>query len=163
MSDSPTRCPCGEAHELSAAVRAEYESVTAGLASSVPVKIPGVGCWLVPRIYVAVHGLRAQELPALAERYGFEAQPALPRQHPGQPVHVSRYPAFLVLVQLLRRPSRQAGVQQPQHGAAKAEQRGVERGQGKPPGIVRECAGSAYPPAISPAGYPITSPATTGR
>lgn len=75
MSDN-LPCPCGEVHELPAAVRTGYESVTAGLASSVPVKVPGTGCWLVPRIYIAVHGLKARELPELAERYGFEPQPA---------------------------------------------------------------------------------------
>ena len=66
----PPRCPCGQVHELSAAVRAAYESVTAGLPSSVAVETPA-GTWLVPRIYIAVHGLKASELPALAERYGF--------------------------------------------------------------------------------------------
>ena len=63
-------CPCGEVHELSAAVRAAYEKVTARLPSLVPVET-AAGTWLVPRIYIAVHGLRADELPALAERYGF--------------------------------------------------------------------------------------------
>jgi hypothetical protein len=67
------RCPCGEVHELSAAVRARYEGVTAGLASSVPVTTPD-GRWLAPRIYIAVHGLKAGELPALAEQYGFAAR-----------------------------------------------------------------------------------------
>jgi len=67
----PPRCACGEVHELSAAVRAAYGTVTGGLPSSVPVRVPDVGCWLVPRIYIAVHGLKAEELPALAERYGF--------------------------------------------------------------------------------------------
>lgn len=76
MSDNAPRCPCGEVHELSASVRAGYESVTAGLPPSVPVAVPGVGRWLVPRIYIAVHGIKAQELPELAERYGFEPQPA---------------------------------------------------------------------------------------
>jgi len=68
------RCPCGEIHELSAAVRAAYERVTAGLPPEVPVVVEGRG-WLVPRIYIAVHGLKADELPALAEEYGFAAAP----------------------------------------------------------------------------------------
>lgn len=71
-------CPCGEVHELSASVRAAYESVTAGLPPLMRVFVPDVGCWLVPRIYIAVHGLKAGELAALAERYGFAPHP-----HPG--------------------------------------------------------------------------------
>jgi hypothetical protein len=66
------KCPCGDIHELSAAARSVYENVTRGLPADVPVKVPG-GCWRVPRIFIAVHGLKAAELPALAEKYGFEA------------------------------------------------------------------------------------------
>lgn len=76
---SAQRCPCGEVHELPASVRAAYESVTAGLPPLMRVFVPDVGCWLVPRIYIAVHGLKADELPALAEQYGFAPHP-----HPGQ-------------------------------------------------------------------------------
>ena len=68
------KCPCGEVHELSATVRAAYERVTAGLPPEVPVVVEGRG-WLVPRIYIAVHGLKADELPELAERYGFALAP----------------------------------------------------------------------------------------
>jgi hypothetical protein len=64
-------CPCGEAHELSAEWRGAYQKVTAGLPATVRVEAPG-GAWLVPRIFIAVHGLKADELPGLAERYGFE-------------------------------------------------------------------------------------------
>ena len=45
---SGAACPCGEVHELSAPVRAAY---------------------------IAVHGLKADELPALAEEYGFASAP----------------------------------------------------------------------------------------
>jgi hypothetical protein len=65
-------CPCGEAHELSAATRAAYENATRGLPPDVLVSAPG-GSWRVPRIFIAVHGLKAADLPALAERYGFAA------------------------------------------------------------------------------------------
>ena len=64
-------CPCGEVHELSASVRSQYEQVTSGKSATVKVETPE-GCWLVPRIYIAVHGLKADELPAMVERYGFE-------------------------------------------------------------------------------------------
>jgi hypothetical protein len=67
---SPPACPCGEAHELGAAVRVAYEHVTAGLPSTVPISV-GRRTWRVPRIYIAVHGLKAGDLPELARRYGF--------------------------------------------------------------------------------------------
>jgi hypothetical protein len=68
-------CPCGEAHELSERTRVAYANVTAGLPATVLVKVPE-GCWQVPRIYIAAHGLNAADLPELAEQYGFtEGQP----------------------------------------------------------------------------------------
>lgn len=63
-------CPCGQVHELSAKTRVAYENVTMGLPDAVLVQVPE-GCWLVPRIYIAVHGLKGDELPALAQRYGW--------------------------------------------------------------------------------------------
>jgi hypothetical protein len=70
VTGEASRCPCGDLHELSAAARAAYDAVTAGLPAEVGVKTPG-GSWLVPRVFIAVHGLEAAELPGLAERYGF--------------------------------------------------------------------------------------------
>jgi hypothetical protein len=67
-------CPCGEVHELSAATRIAYENITAGLPPGVAVVVEGRG-WFVPRIYIAAHGLKADELPALAERYGWAPSP----------------------------------------------------------------------------------------
>lgn len=32
------------------------------------------GVWHVPRHYIALHGLKAAELPALAKQYGFEQE-----------------------------------------------------------------------------------------
>lgn len=71
-------CPCGEVHELSAAVRAAYEGVTEGLPPDVTVTLGGRS-WVVPRIYIAVHGLKADELPALAGKYGWAAAPGAAR------------------------------------------------------------------------------------
>jgi hypothetical protein len=67
-------CPCGEAHELSAKTRVAYDNVTAGLPLAVLIQTPE-GCWQVPRIYLAAHGLKPAGLPRLAERYGFEKGP----------------------------------------------------------------------------------------
>lgn len=64
-------CPCGKAHELSAGTRVAYDNVTAGLPLTVLVAVNG-RAWQVPRIYLAAHGVKADELPELAERYGFE-------------------------------------------------------------------------------------------
>lgn len=66
----PPPCPCGEAHEMTSQVREAYENVTLGLPPAVKVTA-GQRAWLVPRIFIAVHGLKAGELPGLAERYGF--------------------------------------------------------------------------------------------
>jgi hypothetical protein len=67
-------CPCGEIHELSAMTiamtRVAYESVTAELPPDVVINIPA-GRWRVPRIFIAVHGLKPADLPALAAQYGF--------------------------------------------------------------------------------------------
>lgn len=68
---SPPGCPCGDAHELSGEVAAAYEDITAGLPDTVAVSVSRAGAWLVPRVYIAAHGLEAGELPGLAERYGF--------------------------------------------------------------------------------------------
>jgi hypothetical protein len=71
---SATACPCGEVHELSARVRAAYEAVTGGLPADAKIEIEG-RVWSVPKIYIAVHGLKAGELPALAEKYGWAPAP----------------------------------------------------------------------------------------
>jgi hypothetical protein len=67
-------CPCGVLHMMSADVLATYGHVTAGLPSTVTVETPD-GRFAVPRIFIACHGLKAADLPALAARYGFERVP----------------------------------------------------------------------------------------
>jgi len=67
-------CPCGTPHELAPSVVAAYGEVTAGLSSTVTVATPD-GRFAVPRIFIACHGLKAADLPALAARYGFERVP----------------------------------------------------------------------------------------
>jgi hypothetical protein len=71
-------CPCGlplhypspEAHE---AVRQIIQT----LGPNIPVRTRK-GCWSVPRHYIALHGLSAQDLPTLAQRYNWpEIQPQL--------------------------------------------------------------------------------------
>lgn len=67
-----TGCPCGAVHRLSGEARDAYHDVVAGLPPVVPIMVPG-GTWRVPRLWLAMHGLKAAELPSLAERYGWPA------------------------------------------------------------------------------------------
>jgi hypothetical protein len=58
-------CCCGTAHFLGWVAA----SLIAGTGPLVPVAVEGSGAWLVPRVFIAAHGLKAGEVPALAERY----------------------------------------------------------------------------------------------
>lgn len=64
-------CSCGEVHELSAEAREFWASFIDGQPPEISVGTPA-GSWMVPRIYIAAHGLKAAELPALAGQYGWE-------------------------------------------------------------------------------------------
>lgn len=69
-------CPCGDLHPMSDATHAEYTAVTAGQPETIRVGVEGANrFYLVPRVYIACHGLKAAELPELAARYGFERAP----------------------------------------------------------------------------------------
>jgi hypothetical protein len=67
---TPPACPCGEIHEFSADTRVAYENIAMGLPETVVISAGG-RAWLVPRIFIAAHGLKADDLPAIAARYGF--------------------------------------------------------------------------------------------
>jgi hypothetical protein len=41
------------------------------LGPNVKVEVTGLGSWIVPRHFIALHGLKAQELPQLAKQFGF--------------------------------------------------------------------------------------------
>ncbi len=62
-------CPCGRTHEVSAHVAALIRD----LGPDQPVTVLGAGTWAVPRVWIAVHGLKANELPALAGLHGWPA------------------------------------------------------------------------------------------
>jgi len=49
-----------------------FDRAAGGLPATVPVAVPGLGTYRVPRIYLACHTLAGADLPAVAERYGFE-------------------------------------------------------------------------------------------
>jgi hypothetical protein len=66
-------CPCGDLHPMSDAAHAQYVAVTAGQPETVRVNVEGAdGFYLVPRVFIACHGLKAAELPELAEAFGWE-------------------------------------------------------------------------------------------
>jgi hypothetical protein len=67
-------CPCGSQHTLSWDSWVAYERVTEGQPPTVMIATPE-GSWLVPRLYIACHGLKASEVPALAKQYGWEQGP----------------------------------------------------------------------------------------
>lgn len=60
-------CPCGEAHDPG-----ETASRLIDRFGDTVRVVMNTGAWKVPRIYIAMHGLRGSELPALATRYGWE-------------------------------------------------------------------------------------------
>jgi hypothetical protein len=64
-------CPCGDPHTGDPRLVLVDQFVER---SGPTVEITThAGCWRVPRIWVALHGLKAWELPALADRYGWPA------------------------------------------------------------------------------------------
>jgi hypothetical protein len=68
---SPAACCCGVAHVLPQGVA----RLIGELGPDVRVTVPG-GSWLVPRVFIAAHGLKAGEVPALAAEYGWAAAAA---------------------------------------------------------------------------------------
>jgi hypothetical protein len=63
------RCPCGRSHRLSAEV-GELIRTAGPLAL---VTTPD-GSWQVPRVWIAVHGLKPHELPALARAHKWKQE-----------------------------------------------------------------------------------------
>lgn len=67
------RCGCGlPLHYSDAARQHDVEELVKVLGETMPVTIIGGRSWLVPRHYIALHGLEPSELPTLALTYGFK-------------------------------------------------------------------------------------------
>jgi hypothetical protein len=66
---APEDC-CGQAHTMSNEAWDAFSAVTQGLSPDVTVTVEGRS-WQVPRLYIACHGIKADEVPALAVRYGW--------------------------------------------------------------------------------------------
>lgn len=63
-------CPCGEQHDPAVEMAAAYFENTFG--ETVVVTTPA-GSWHVPRRWIAIHGLKGADVPALAAKYGWTA------------------------------------------------------------------------------------------
>lgn len=63
------RCPCGDPHQHSVVAASFVESVIRDQGRQMKVSNTSGRMWLVPRIYIALHGLRVIDLPELAARY----------------------------------------------------------------------------------------------
>jgi len=69
---SDDRCACGEPlHYRDDRTRAEVEKLVAELGETVLITTRD-GTWKVPRHYIALHGIKAWELPYLAGTYGWQ-------------------------------------------------------------------------------------------
>lgn len=65
------KCPCGlPLHYVDQNTRMQVEELIRLNGAEVKVKTP-LGTWMIPRHYIALHGIKTMELPGLAARYGF--------------------------------------------------------------------------------------------
>lgn len=72
MTTQPELCACGEPlHYRSADAKAVMEKIIAEVGDVILVST-GKGNWEVPRHFIALHGIAAKDMPALAIRYGFK-------------------------------------------------------------------------------------------
>lgn len=65
-------CPCGSVHLMSPAGYEGFLASTAGRPPTITATSRS-GAWTVPRIYIALHGLTAWQLPRLADLYSWPA------------------------------------------------------------------------------------------
>ncbi len=66
-------CPCGQPlHYATPEAAAYMDRVVAELGDCIAVQALGKGTYLVPRHFIALHGLKAEELAVLAFLYDFE-------------------------------------------------------------------------------------------
>jgi|HubBroStandDraft_5_1064220.scaffolds.fasta_scaffold345534_2 hypothetical protein len=72
MSTSPVLCACGRPlHYESDELNEMMEALISVVGETVKVTTPR-GTWIVPRHYIALHGIKAVELEQLANHYGWE-------------------------------------------------------------------------------------------
>ena len=65
-------CPCGQPlHYPDPKLKKMVSDFMKILGPTIPVRWEG-RTWKIPRHFIALHGVRSEDLPALAQRYGFE-------------------------------------------------------------------------------------------
>src|SRR4051794_6113573 len=65
----PQQCACGEfLHYTDPAIERYVTQQVEQLGEYTPVVVPGLGVWMVQRHYIALHGLKAADLPTLGFR-----------------------------------------------------------------------------------------------
>lgn len=73
MADTTELCGCGEPlHYTDRVVEAQVRALVDELGELVTVTAAGQGSYRVPRHYIALHGLAAEDVAMLAELYGWE-------------------------------------------------------------------------------------------
>lgn len=71
-------CPCGRPlHYSRPDLRLLVEALVKTLGPSVAIHT-AAGSWLVPRHYIALHGIRSEDLPMLADLLGFQRTHSTP-------------------------------------------------------------------------------------
>lgn len=71
--DRQDMCACGEPlHYTRPDIEAAMRRLVAKRGELQKITVMGIGEWMVPRHYIALHGIKGSELPELAERLGFE-------------------------------------------------------------------------------------------
>lgn len=67
-------CDCGDVHEFAHAVRGDFERAIRKHGPLIEVNMCNNGspAYLIPRIWIAAHGLQAVELGYLAVKYGWQ-------------------------------------------------------------------------------------------
>jgi hypothetical protein len=79
IAEDDERCACGRPlHYANYKTRVLLDKMIAQYGPTVAVTT-SAGTWMVPRHYIALHGLRAVEVERLAARYGWER--GVPRRH----------------------------------------------------------------------------------
>lgn len=66
------KCPCGrDLHYHNADAQAMVEKMISTMGETINVTTPA-GTWRVPRHYIALHGIRGDEVAGVAKAMGFE-------------------------------------------------------------------------------------------
>lgn len=69
---TPELCPCGEPlHYKEPKIQRMVERMIGAYGANISVQV-GSRAYMVPRHWIALHGLKPREVPILADKYGWE-------------------------------------------------------------------------------------------